>query len=344
MRTYLLQLVVALFSVVTVGGTSVAQVFIADQGYRDALNAVVPGLVDGTGMMDTSHPGLAAVDSLVLTFEASSTSVELNGLEHFSQVQRLSIGPVYWPQGENGVIEVTQSPPNVMDIYVTGTGSITMNELPAMLGTLWVSESLVGGDLSLTLNYPPSEIGTLWLDAELDWSDMVNVGQLMLSNWMTNDIVLPPINATYCQVSGVMYNLDLSPISVEYLHFNGTSVWGEFILPEEVSKMYYDVETAIPLQSWPSSLDSLYIRGWNICDPPFPEDLRSLEYHLAPSCLPNWPPLLDSIVVLQPGYSSLFENTATYCSVLNSECPGAYPALAGVVRMDLNSNGTPDAD
>ncbi len=43
-------------SLALMGLSANTQVFIADQGYRDALKAAVPGLVDGAGMMDTAHP------------------------------------------------------------------------------------------------------------------------------------------------------------------------------------------------------------------------------------------------------------------------------------------------
>lgn len=347
MRPQLLQIVVALLSVVTVGGTSVAQVFIADANYRQALNAAVPGLVDGTGMMDTAHPGLADVDSLVLAFEATSPSVELNGLEYFSEVQYLTIGSLFWNWPFDGTIHVPHCPPNLTDLGASGPASITIDEQPAVLSSLWVLGGLNGGALSLTMNNPPDEIGTLFYgdNTDLNWNDMVNVGQLVLQNGPTSyTVILPPMAVANCIVTGNANTLDMSATTMGRLEFNLNTVWDQLILPEEVTYMYYDVQTGTPLQSWPSTLDSLYIRGWNICDPPFPASLRSLEYHYGPNCIPNWPPLVDSIIVGQPGFGTLYENTATYCSVLNSECPGAYPALAGVVRMDLNNNGTADAD
>ncbi|MBL7947080.1 MAG: hypothetical protein JNN32_13530, partial [Flavobacteriales bacterium] len=348
MRAYLLQIMVALLSVVTLGRTSVAQVFIAEQGYRDALNAAVPGLVDGSGMMDIAHPGLATVDSLVLSFQATSPSVELNGLEHFSELQYLMIGTIFDPNGpSDGTINVPHCPPNLADLGVFGPASVTIDEQPAVLNSLWASPGLLNGALSLTMNNPPDEIGTLFYgeNTDLQWNEMVNVGQLNLENGpFSYTVILPPMEVVNCFVWGNASTLDMSATTIGRLHFNLNSIWDQLIFPEEVTYLYYDVETLTPLQSWPSILDSLYIRGWNTCDPPFPASLRSLEYHYGPNCIPNWPPLLDSIIVGQPGLGNIFENTANYCSVLNSDCPGAYPALAGDVRMDLNNNGTVDSD
>ena len=97
------------------------------------------------------------------------------------------------------------------------------------------------------------------------------------------------------------------------------------------------------LQSWPSSLETLWLSYGGGCIPPLPDGLRSLEFRFGYECLPNWPTYLDSVGIYG-GIEFQYENTANYCSVLNSECPGAYPALAGLVRMDLNNNGTADAD
>lgn len=345
MRTYLIQFVVALLSVVTSGPTSIAQVFIVDQGYRDALNAAVPGLVDGNGMMDTAHPGLANVDSLVLSFDAISDSVELNGLEHFSAVQSLSIGGVASPTWEYVAINVPHCPPALTSLGVSGAGAVTIEEQPAMLTQLNVSASPVSATLSVTMNNPPNVIGTMWLgeNTDLEWNNMVSVDQLHLWNY-AGSAALPPMAVTNCNITGVMDTLDMSAMSIGRLLFFSCTVFDQLVLPEEVTYMYYDVQAGAALQSWPSAMDTLHLRGFNYCDPPFPGSLRSLEYHYGPSCIQNWPPLLDSIIVLQTDFGTLYENTATYCSVLNSECPGAYPALAGVVRMDLNNNGTADAD
>lgn len=347
MRARIVQILLALLCVVTFQRGSIAQVIIADQGYHEALNAAVPGLVDASGMMNTAHPDLATIDSLSLTVWTSASSLSLNGLDYFLAVRHLGIY-VMSITGTGVSSTIPDLPPTVEVLKITGHGSVDIDGLPLVLEELVVHASPGHMPLSVTLVSTPTSIAALrvYQNSMIDWSGAVNVGQVHVhdfNSWPLQDLVLPAMAAGTVDLWNItVHDLDLSSITTEVLFTHDSSVEGLVSWPAGASSMYLDLGWTT-LQSWPSTLDTLWLSYAGGCIPPLPDGLRSLEFQFDFECLPNWPTNLDSVAILT-GIEFQYENTVTYCSVLNSECPGAYPALAGVVRMDLNNNGTVDAD
>ena len=57
-----------------------AQVFIPDQVERDWLNTEIPGIVDGNGIMDTLHPGIAQLDTTLIFIGVMTQSLFFYGV------------------------------------------------------------------------------------------------------------------------------------------------------------------------------------------------------------------------------------------------------------------------
>jgi len=336
----------AFFASMTLNTEAIAQVFIADADYREALNEAVPGLVDASGMMNTAHPDLATIDSLSLTVWTSAPSLYLNGLDYFLTVRHLAINVM--SSTNTGLLStIPDLPPTVEVLMITGHGSVDIDGLPLVLDELVIQASPGLVALSVALVSTPTSITALrvYQNSMLDWSGTVQVGQLIVqdfNSWPLQDLVLPAMTAGTVDLWNIMVDdLDLSAITTEVLSTLVSSVEGLVSWPAGASSMYLDLGWNT-LPSWPSTLDTLWLSYGGGCIPLLPDGLRSLEFRMYFECLPNWPTNLDSVGIFT-GTEFQYENTATYCSVLNSECPGAYPALAGVVRMDLNNNGTADA-
>lgn len=96
----------------------------------------------------------------------------------------------------------------------------------------------------------------------------------------------------------------------------------------------YLVSTLIP--PLPSTLKHLTFNCLNRCLPVLPNSLESL-FAIYAHCLPNRPSALNFCV--GPFVSG---SDTTYCSILNSMCPGGYSAIAGRHHIDLNTNGQVD--
>lgn len=347
MRAQIVKILLALLCVVTIQRGSNTQVVIADQGYREALNAAVPGLVDGSGMMNTAHPDLATMDSLSLTVWTTASSLTLNGLEYFQAVRHLATS-VMSITGTSVSSSIPDLPPTVEVLRIMGHGSVDIDGLPIELDQLVLQPTPAFEALSVTLLSAPTSITALLIyqNSMIDWSGTVDVGYVDvhdISSWPLQDLVLPSMTAGTVDLWNIMvHDLDLSAITTEALFTHTSSAEGQVSWPVGVSSMFLDMGWST-LQSWPSSLETLWLSYGGGCIPPLPDGLRSLEFRFGYECLPNWPTYLDSVGIYG-GIEFQYENTANYCSVLNSECPGAYPALAGLVRMDLNNNGTADAD
>ena len=327
---------------------STCQVFIADQGYRESLNHALPGIVDASGYLNTDHPGIPDLDSLSIELLALGP-IELNGLEHLTALGVLRVSFSEPPGGQAAVAVIPACPSSLHTLSIMGNNdSLAVIGLPPSLEEVSVYAGVQSTE-ALSVSFPDlnSHIERMYVDPFVDihWPGVPDIDLLFYSGATAyvRDLVAPSATVEELVLQFVdVLDLDLSALTATRMTCSGQHS-GPVSWPTGVTNLSYDMNNGTTgLSSFPPTLDTLFLDdGWP-CIPPLPSGLRDAVIRVFPSsCLPNWPPLLDSI---STNSGTLFENTVTYCSVLNSECPGAYPALAGVVRMDLNNNGTVDAD
>ena len=315
-----------------------SQVFIPNQLERDWLNAAIPGIVDAGGIMDTLHPSIAELDSAEFIGTASSPEVELVGLPYLDSLRLFRVR-----SGEGLTIE--RLPDELTDLWILSWwGPITLGSLPSTLENLALHMTA-----GVTATNPPIHIASL--PDTLNSLSFVNAGPITVGNSghirvlqfnepNTQSTILPDFDVGILYLNYVTGSMDMSAMTANRVDFNHSTFLSSLRWPSHVRHIYMPhVPTSLP--PWPSTLESLVITyGNNACLPVFPEGLSILGFTFMPSCIPNWPTALDDITPW--GGDVYTEETATYCSVLNSTCPGVYPALAGKVLMDLNNNGTAD--
>jgi uncharacterized repeat protein (TIGR01451 family) len=324
---------------------------------RDWLNAEIPGIVDGNGIMDTLHPEIASVDSAVFIVPSSAALADLVGVQYLSTLESLSLGSdavVLDPNASLSVtIEALPGSLKKLTIDMVSYGAISL-DLPAL------PEEMEKIDINLLYSVNRIHIAAMPVDLlaltlshvdSLSWEGSAQTDYLNLYGNIVEeptDLSVPSLVVVESTQVNDMWvtRLDLSDITTQRLRFSNCLVDGELLWPQ-VEMIEIDfTELRSELAPFPEGLESLSCFGAIMaCLPYLPTSMIQLIEVMIPiPCLPNWP---DGML-----YSPLFEDpenpttpeTANYCSVLNSNCPGAYPALAGDVRMDLNNNGTVDAD
>ena len=318
-----------------------AQVFISDQLERDWLNAEIPGLVDAGGIMDTLHSGIADLDTASVVLPGSG-SVEFNGIKYLDSLEVFAILSTSFSPFP---ITAIGFPVGLTDLSInSGIGAVTLGGLPQYLEDLSIS-SAPNGQISLNITAMPDTIqhfylgnvstitlGTLGYVADM----FIMCDQLGPDPFSLPLLVVGRLNLS--TVHGIA--VDLSSITTDRLTILSSNIDGAISWPIGVTDLFLDAWFSVPVPAWPPTLATL---GFNqaeyVCLPPFPDGMTIATFYGMPNCIPNWPASLDLISSLEGDFT---QETATFCSVLNSNCPGSNPGIAGRVFMDSDADGSYD--
>lgn len=330
-----------------------AQAFIPDQLERDWLNATIPGIVDGSGIMDTLHPGIASLDTASMVLypniqDGQLTLIELNSLRYMHSLVNLDIA---LNGGFYPTLICTGLPNSLASCgfsLINGC-TLVLPSLPDTMESFNIRSDMYGNEhTSVSIAEVPNYTQSIDLEGVgiMDWEGTWNVGMFVWEHFFPGggEVVFPAIHANNMEIwgSGILLSelLDLSNTTTNELFLFSLQP-GQMALPALCTSIIsFNGGTNSLTGGFPSNLTSLYLSSgiWH-CLPPLPNSVSNLHLQTTIQCLPNWPSSLSSAYV---DGELVYESTATYCSVLNSTCPGAYPGISGRVFADTNGNGSFD--
>lgn len=177
-------------------------------------------------------------------------------------------------------------------------------------------------DLSITTTLEYIELNDLPALTSLSIYDCSNY--LFISGLSSEVITTWPPSVREL-VIGNMDNVDLSnlPGTLEVLGLWDCSFSQLPLLPNALRNLNVANTPLTTLAPLPSGLEYLRLIDTALeCAPVLPDALTTIETDLP--CIPNQPPLAPPV---------------NLCSVVNSTCPGIYPAVSGHVYLDLDGNG-----
>lgn len=323
---------------------SIGQIFLPDTNERAMLNAVIPGIVDANGIMDTLHPGIATLDTTILSTGGPMeevTSLNLNGLRYLDSLDRLSIGI-------NGVsdqfeLHIDGLPQKLRSLTVLSLygGSLDLGDLPVHLERLTVQGDAFIESV-LVIGTMPDSLHNMYLNslASVQWVGSTMIGSANVENWLSDAMLFPTatiqtllINSTY------LSTLDLSSTTITSLTFNSAQIPGIVQWPIDLNSLSLSMMGSLLIEQLPPSITELSIADSGpVCLPWLPDGLNSL-FLTQPTCLPNWPEALPFCIM---NWTDMYPEDVVYCSVLNTTCPGANPGISGHILMDVNLNGECD--
>lgn len=333
------------------------QVTLSCLDLRDAVNYLVPGLIDENGQFDPDDPAIGEITTLSV-FIVDDPVETLSGLEYFHALETLSV----FFEGTNSPLDTLWVPtlPGSLDRFYLNAraGHTAIGQMPDSMSSVLIDTELSMNEQSVYIEQISPGLESLFLRCmgNISWGDTAHVRSVHIADgpcWAVNATV-SPTKCEYFGIGGIPYGsviqfLDISAVNCQRLSFYSISSNGpnsSFIWPEHVPYIHYaDVGPSWHLPTWPERVDSINIAlDWNSpCIPPFPNSLRYLEIHSTPfsilTSIPNWP---DSLISCSINLQQFQESEMTFYSVLNSTCPGAHPGIAGRVFIDLNGNGAFD--
>ena len=174
----------------------------------------------------------------------------------------------------------------------------------------------------------------------IQWEGSTMIGWAYIDNWLSDVMVLPGATIATLNInSAYLTAIDLSSSTISDLSFTSAQVPSVLEWPAQLSSLGFTMVTTPFISQFPSSLTELHINeGGPECLAWLPDGLTSL-FLWQPVCLPNWPTSLPFCIM---NWTDMYPEDVEYCSVLNSECPGANPGISGKILMDLNQNGQCD--
>jgi len=319
-----------------------AQVLIPDTLMRSWLNNYIPGIVDGSGIMDTLHPGIANLDTAHMYIGGYQIpNIDLTGIQYLDSLSYFSADLSLFPYGYNLICP--GFPANLSTLRLSEIqGTLTLPRLPAKMEMLDLS-NWGGGVGSIMIAGMPDTVETMIVDGnfEVAWQGTGYIGQLI---WTTGyqqvSAAIPPIQAGRLFFSlnlGGEFQMDLSAVECVDVFYNESSNGSSVIWPQDMETLYVHFIVSGSLGSLPASLRSLTITSNNVCIPFLPDGLIELYIENTTECIPNWP---ASLTNCSCPWSSPAQ--ANYCSILNSDCPGAYSGISGRVFVDTDADGQYD--
>lgn len=326
-----------------IGSPCSAQVYIAESSLRSSLNAAIPGLVDGAGVMDTLHPGIPLLDSVSISVHTSTATIDLEALSYLDSVSVMHINAMHVSEGHIDVF--IPGLPATLDVLSMSSGNcdLLIDWMPEIMSSINFFYGSPTNPTYIQIVHPPEYIEQINLNDvdSIVWNDTITCENINLSYFGLCNIHLSPLIADFMHINQyTAFNTNLSMTQVQHLVMN---YWvdGPIQWPQGVTELLLGGTVSVPVTTWPPDLDTLIVDDGDFCIPPLPNTISDLWFsHYQPDCLPNWPDSLDHYL----GESDwVYENTAVYCSVLNSTCPGAYPGISGRLLIDTNENGQCDA-
>jgi len=335
-----------------------AQVFIPDQVERDWLNTEIPGIVDGNGVMDTLHPGIALLDTATCIFDQGLASLTLHGIGHLealvclrvftsgvpAETVPLGLSIVALPEGLRTLIMDVHNSDDPVALYLPS--------FPIDMDQLHISAHAYPGT-DLLIDNLPQTVGIFEINGitGFSWNGECTANYLVIIAGggtiyePLSSVVIPPIIANDLRFSyGNVLSIDLQYISTEQIQLEGSplSYTESIIWPNSIEtiNMFGCYWSGSP-DGFPETIHSLSMSQCvTYCLPVLPDGLSILDISGPQQpCLSNWPSALEYAPIGGQVYTS---TDAPYCSVLNSDCPGANPGIAGRVFRDLNENGSFD--
>ena len=323
------------------------QVFLPDTVLRNALNQQVPGIVDGTGVLNASHPDISTISVIALEYFWDGTVIDLSGVDALSGLEVLG---VECHTEEQSAITIPVLPPTIQEVLLRPYGgNVVLNDLPASLSNLRIHCTGYGELVTVNMNSLADTLDELRTDQYVTFTlnqpgyirtllvhgygnTVPNASPIMTwPNVICDSVILSSFGTGDVQLLDLPCNdLRLSECTIE-----------ELTLPATLEHLQINNLGLASISAFPNTLESLYIQIANnkICLPPIPDGLTFLRLDTATICLPNWP---ASLATAQFDGVTVDQNTATYCSVLNSDCPGPNPVAAGSFFLDSNGNGVQD--
>lgn len=315
--------------------SSRGQVFIPSLSERQALNNLIPGIVDQAGIMDTTSQAIAELDSAVVGFTIHPSemgdTLELRGFKHLDSLRLLSLQ--FATGGSIPAIRYHGFPAGLHTLSISSGSEMNslwdLNNLPPGLKFLSLTRDVNNTGFTQIGVMPESLVRMTFSGGDFNWEGSPHIQRLDL-NWGGPDGLTFP--AAVVDTMGLLYDnysgsLDLSQAEIQHLSI----LSGAF-------------STAAHFLAWPMGMSTLSIDGtmWlDIpCFPWFPEGLTDFSFSTNESiselCMPNWP---SSLVNCLLNYQQTLPGDVTYCSVLNSTCPGSNPGISGRVFMDADADG-----
>jgi len=328
--------------------TTSGQVFIPDTVERNMLNGSIPGIVDVNGVMDTLHPAIAQLDSVDAFLTVPGSALDLNAIGYLDSLRYLHISATSTQLFMPIALSISALPDDLSHLYLSmeSPGSMELPELPTSLARLELAAGLVVSDASVSIEAFPDTLPYLSTNGitSFIWPEQPFVQHWDCNPGMGGSIsLLSPTTVGTMTIGDYLTEvLDLSTLSVTDLVLQPTTINEGIIWPTNVERITLNVPTWTgSIAAWPLSLIELDL-GWGIiqCVPAFPEGLQTLHVDNTLYCLPNWPSSLVNC------YNTFFEplepGDVTFCSVLNSDCPGSNPGISGRVFMDTDQDGQYD--
>jgi uncharacterized repeat protein (TIGR01451 family) len=321
------------------------QVFLPDTVLRNALNQQVPGIVDGAGFLDNAHPDIGTITFLELTYFWDASAIDMTGIEVLPGLERLLI---FSEVDEPNAVSIMAFPPSItwVGVYVNG-GSVVLGDIPSSMELLqFISPQ---GFTEVSVNSFADTLDQLHLENQVRFnlnqpgyirSVLVQGYGNILPNapplqWWTDMMCDELVLSSFG-----LPTIDLQNVSCSQLRFSECTFETVYLPPDVLSVEIFNYGLG-EIISFPISMESLEISLWDdtVCLPPLPDGLTYLRLDSSATCIPNWP---ASLATAQFDGATIDQNTATYCSVLNSDCPGPNPVAAGSFFLDSNGNGVQD--
>jgi uncharacterized repeat protein (TIGR01451 family) len=340
----------ALAVLVGTTGTVHAQVFIPTQLERDWLNELIPGVVNGDGIMDTLHPGIGLVDTAAMLVYPEGP-MDLYGVGYLSSLVDLQLDD--YSSGEGNYTRCDRLPQSLRSLEVTNNSiPIALPALPPDMDRIVIFQNEAAINAStIHIENMPSSVGYMRVNdiTTITWNGNPTIDRF---RWDTSlngifnyyePIVVPPctVDRMELQLPSVLSSLDLSATTTNSLDISAYPLTGNIDWPSSLDSLIMNGEFP-GMTEWPADLISLEIWSSNfVCIPTLPDALEFLLIEQSPDldCLPNWPASLTP----ENFYTWLWEpGFEQFCSVLNTNCPGIYPGITGSIYADLNGNGIQD--
>jgi uncharacterized repeat protein (TIGR01451 family) len=322
-----------------------AQVFIPDPNMRDLLNQQIPGIVDGAGIMDTLHPAIAELDTVYYYSPIVSGEFDLEGIQFLDSLSLLHLG---FALLDVVAIHCNALPTALRDLsFSQSGGSLSLPELPQALDNLSIHDDLpYENQTDVSIVSLPDSLVSMDLSSihSLDCGQAGFVQTIRLFHDLGEQMTLslPPITADHVILNrGRTAFLDLSAIDASSILLFHVTIEGAVYWPSNMQTLtIHDAFAPNGIGDLPGSLRSLYLTlTFFDCLPTLPDSLEVIQLGEPFACLPNLPVTLTEC----SGCPSDWNGNIRVCSVLNSDCPGSYPGIAGHVFADLDADGTYDA-
>lgn len=350
--------------------------YIDDVDLRALYNFHVPGCVDASGYLDTQHPGVLALDTVL--FQVLWQDPHVTGLEAFTGLSKLEL------VGGVGTATVDAFPPNLTDLGV-GRGFQTIPAIPPTVLTLGV-----WGDFTVLPALPPNLLNFFVDDCEQLQELPPLPGSLrrleMLYDPVMNTLPALPPSLRYLHLRDVGCTV-LPPFPQVHMEYIALELMDQLTvlpaLPDTVDQVSLAMDSVLTtITAFPRWCDRLSVES---CDalpvlPPFPDRCQWLDVSFNSTltwlpqlpatgllntsfrelpyctCLPILPDEVGLLNVFGSGFTCLpnvtpdpdFElwgpfDASVICDPLNTLCPSVSATISGHVFHDVNANAVRDA-